>query len=180
MRKRTGQKNLALVLVLLLTLLCVTGCGKKEEPTEEPENNSGMGFRIGYAEEGVMVTTNENEMQKAYDEMVKATQEGYMALSYKESAYSENGIDFDCYIANADSNKYDMFIAIYSDPEFTDELYLSQLLRPGTAFNSITLNHALEPGSHTVYVAYTQIEEADGEQSIHAQSVVTMQFTVEE
>ena len=178
MRKRTGQKNLALVLALLLTLLCVTGCGKKEEPTEEPENANGGGFRIGYADEGVMVTEDDNAMQRAYDEMKRAAEEGYMSLSYKESAYSENGLDFQCYIANADRNKYDMFIAIYGDEEFTDELYLSQLLRPGTAFNSITLNHALEPGTHTVYVAYTQIEEVDGEQAIHAQSVVTMEFTV--
>jgi hypothetical protein len=62
----------------------------------------------------------------------------------------------------------------------TDELYLSQLVPPGSGFEEITLEHPLDPGNHTVYVALTQVvtDEETGEQTIHNQVVYTMNFTV--
>ena len=99
-------------------------------------------------------------------------------LEYKETATSKNGVDFDCYIANAKENSYDLFITLYGDSAQTDELFKSQLLRPGTSFRTITLNHALNPGTHTVYLLFTQVEENDGVFSVHNELNVSLTFTV--
>lgn len=141
------------------------GCKKQEE--EKP--------KIGYAE-GVTVVEDPDAFQKAVDEMYdKAAQPG-VGLEYKNDAFSTDGEKFECYIANAASNQYDMYIQIFSDSELTDQLFLSQLLRPGTAFDNITLEHKLDSGDHKVYVAFTQVE--DDQQTIHAQVMVTMDFHV--
>lgn len=158
-------------------LLLTAGCKKKETEPEATGNNSG-GFRIGYAEEGVTVVDDPDALQKAVDEMYEMAAQRGTTLSYKNDAFSSDGITFDCYLANHPDNQCDMFVAIYADEEYTDELYLSKLLRPGTAFNEIKLNHALTPGDHTVHAAYTLVEEVDGQQTIHDQQLVTMVFHV--
>jgi len=164
------SRGLALAF-LAAALLLTAGCKKKQEAADN-------GFRVGYATEGVTVVDDPNALQKAVDEMYEKSQRQGMTLSYTNDAYSTDGVTFDCYLANHPDNDYDMFVAIYADEEYTDELYLSQLLRPGTAFNEIKLERALTPGDHTVHAAYTLVEEADGQQSIHDQQLVTMVFHV--
>jgi predicted small lipoprotein YifL len=167
----------ALLAVLLTTAVLLSGCGKKQQEELPPADKAGTGgFRIGY-QEGLTVVEDPNALQSAVDEMIEKSREA-VGLEYKNEAYSSDGTNFACYIANAERNEYDMFIAIYGDEDFTDELFLSGLMRPGQAFDHLTLNHPLETGSHTVYVAFTQVEEVDGEQAIHAQVLVTMNFTV--
>jgi len=166
-----------LLAALLATAVLLSGCGKQEQEELPPADNAGRGgFRIGY-QEGLTVVEDPNALQSAVDEMIEKSREA-VGLEYKNEAYSSDGTNFVCYIANAERNEYDMFIAIYGDENFTDELFLSGLMRPGQAFDHLTLNHPLETGSHTVYVAFTQVEEVDGEQAIHAQVLVTMNFTV--
>lgn len=145
-----------------------------ETPTE---TNDVAAPRVAYATEGVTVVEDPDELSRMVQEMYKNVG-NMMALEYKNDAYSEDGRDFECYIANASGNEYDMFIAIYADAEYTEELFLSQLLRPGSAFERVELERALEKGDHTVYVAFTQVDEEDGEQVIHEQSKVTMTFHV--
>ncbi len=148
--------------------LTATGC-KKEKETEEEKP------KIGYAE-GVTVVEDPDALQKTVDEMYEKAAEGGVGLEYKNDAFSSDGEKFECYIANAAKNKYDMYIQIFADSGLTDELFLSQLLRPGTAFDNITLEHKLDPGDHRVYVAFTQVEE--DLETIHAQVMVTMDFHV--
>lgn len=144
------------------------------ENTEKTDNDSG--FKIGYATEGVTVVEDPNALQNAVDEMLKKAEEGQIALEFQNTATSNDGVNFDLYFANSELNSYDMFIAVYGDSEFKDQLFLSGLLRPGTAFKTIKLDRALEPGTHTVYVAYTQIEP--DLETIHGQIIVTMEFVV--
>lgn len=162
------------VLCLAALMLLASGCKKQDAETEKAEG----GFHVGYAVEGVTIVDDANALQTQYDKMMEEAKEPGMTLAYNNDAFSSDGRDFQCFISNDAQNRYDMFIAIYADEDFTDELYLSELLRPGTAFETIRLERALEPGDHTVYTAYTQIEEVDGEQQIHAQNVVTMVFHV--
>jgi hypothetical protein len=120
-------------------------------------------------------------LQAAMDRAMENAKNGNISLLYKNNAYSSDGSTFSCYIVNSGANAYDMFITIYADLEMTDELYLSKLVPPGSGFEEITLEHPLDPGTHTVYVALTQVEtdEETGAQSIHKQVVHTMDFTVE-
>ena len=166
------RKLLSAVLAWAMMLCPLTGCGA----AQQQEENSGL--KIGYATEGVTATEDQNSLQAAVDDMMKKAEDGKMALEFQNTAYSDDGVNFSLYLANSEKNSYDMFIAIYADEDFTDQLFLSQLLRPGTAFRTLTLDHALEPGTHTVYVVHTQVEEDLN--TIHAQVIITMEFVVSE
>lgn len=167
------RRGLTLLLALCMVLSCAA-CSSAEEPEDSPSETP-AGAKIGYAE-GVTVVEDPDALQKAVDEMYEKAAEGGIGLEYKNDAFSTDGTNFECYIANAASNKYDMYIQIFADDALTDELYLSGLLRPGTAFDKLELEHSLDTGDHRVYVALTQVEEDMA--TIHAQVMVTMDFHV--
>ena len=138
------------------------------------------GGRIGYASEATVVL-DQDSLQAAMDEAMKNAEEKNVALWYRNTATSDNGVDFDCFVGNSSGNMFDAFLAIYADAEMTDQLFLSDLVRPGSAFEKISLDHALEPGMHTVYVAVTLVDtEEGGSQTIKTQVVHTMDFSVSE
>lgn len=176
---KAWTKGAALLLAALMTL-AAAGCAKQETTQEASEEEAPPDRRLvlGYAEEGVTVAETEDELSKSVEQMLEAAAEPGMPLSYKNNAFSEDGINFSCYIANADE-KYDMFFQIFADEKFQDEIFLSQLLRPGQAFESVTLSHALPKRSTTrCYVSQTRVELVDGEQTIHDQVFFTMDFNV--
>ncbi len=146
---------------------------------------AGEDGRIGYASEGVVAPDPET-LQAQGDKMMEQAKEPGVALEYKELAVSDNGQDFQCYIANSEDNTYDMFITIYADQALTDELFLSELLRPGTRFENITLSRKLDPGEHKAYVVYTQVQDEEQPdssqyiQTIHAQVATTITLIVNE
>ncbi len=160
--------------------------GEELSPREKALANGG---RIGYATEGV-VATDPQTLQEMIDESRKQAQDPKNAISlqYKENAISEDGKNFDCFIGNSRRNAYDMFITIYADQQLTDELFLSELLRPGSRFEKIELERTLEPGVHTAYIVYTQVSEKEDPQSkdgefiqvIHNQIATTINLIVEE
>lgn len=141
--------------------------------------------RIGYASEGVVATDPET-LQDQVDAMLEQAKQPGVALEYKNAAFSEDGQNFECFIGNSANNTYDMFITIYADVQLKDELFLSELLRPGSRFEHITLSRKLEPGEHKAYVVYTQVaDEEDKErevltQVIHAQVATTINLVVSE
>ena len=134
---------------------------------------------IGYASEANAILTQE-EMQAAMDAALANGRDGNVALLYKDNAYSTDGVNFSCDIVNSQYNSHDMFLTIFADAEMTDQIFLSQLVPPGSGFESITLEHPLEQGDHVVYVALTQVarDEDTGEEYIHKQVVHTMDFHV--
>jgi hypothetical protein len=163
-------RRFALLLAGILVLSALVGCKKKEEEKS--------GLILDYATDGVVQTEDPEALQKAFDAAKKEAQDSRFGLDYKNDAYSEDGKTFSCYIGNSDENADDLFISVYMDPELTDEVYMSQLLRPGTAFEVIELNRTLDPGDYMVYVPHTQIRLIDGVQTIVGQVVVTMDFHV--
>ena len=176
---------LTLVLIIIIVLLVAAGAvlalskfGGQEELDPAPVSSEGDGTpTIGY-EEGVTVVDDPNALQKAYDEMLSDAQEGGIPLEYQNVAFSKDGSKFTCYFANPIDAKYDIFINVYADSEFEKQLYLSGLIPPGKAIREINVEKMLSPGTHTVYVAFTQVE--DDHQTMHGQVVVTAEFTVTE
>lgn len=162
------------VVVLLLAVILVFVMKPGAEPVDIQDGETP---KLGYAE-GTTVVEDPDALQKAVDEMYAHAAEGGVTLEYKNDARSTDGENFSCYIANAVENRYDMYLQIFADSELTDQLLLTGLLRPGSAFDNISLEHPLEPGTHRVYVAFTQVEE--DLETIHAQVMVTMDFTVAE
>lgn len=162
--------GLVLIIVALVFFLFL----RKDSTTV----NDGETPRIGYATEA-KVMLDQDSLQSAMDEAMKNAQDGNVALLYKNNAYSENGTDFDCYIVNSSSNKYDMFLTIYADTSLTDQIFLSGLVPPGSGFEHITLDRALEPGNHEVGVVLTQVDtDENGQQVIKHQVAHTMDFHV--
>lgn len=183
MAETTGRKAPVLLIVSVLLVLVLGLLGAvvyllTRQDGKETSNAETASPRLEYATEGVIFTEDPDALQKAYDEAAEKVEESVVPLSYRASASSEDGVNFTCYIANPDRARYDMFIAIYADISMTDELYMSQLLRPGTAYEQITLNRALDSGRHEVYAVFTTIDEEDGEQVIRGQAAVTMEFRV--
>ena len=133
------------------------------------------GFQIGY-ETDVSTALTQDDLDAQMEELLN--QDTMMSLEYVNDANSTNGRDFECYIANSELNEYDMYIGIYADAAMTDQLFLSQLIRPGTAFDHVTLDRALDKGANKVYCAMTQVKEENGELVIHNSTTVTMSFNV--
>jgi len=171
------RRSLALLCVACTLMSALSGC-KKQEPEAETQSEPKNSLIIAYASEGVTAVDDSNALQAAVDEAYADAAKAGIGLDYKNQAFSEDGVNFTCYLGNAAGNTLDMFIALYGDEDFTDELYVSGLIRPGTAFDSITLNHPLETGTHTVYCAFTQVAVEDGQQVIDGQVIVTLDFTV--
>lgn len=179
-QKRKGSP-LVLVLIIIIVVLVVAGAvlllGKfGEKPAEDSLGDTSTPL-IGY-EEGVTVVDDPDALQKAVDEMYAKAEEMGVPLEYQNDAYSNDGEKFECYIANPSSAPYDVFISVYSNPELTEQLYLSGLIKPGNAKRDIYLEKRLDAGKHRVYVVYSQVEEDHA--TIHQQAVVTMDFTVAE
>lgn len=165
---------LAALLVLLIAVLAVVllrGGNSEDIP-------DGSAPLIGYETEAT-VMLDQDALQAAIDEALANAQDSMVSLEYKNNAYSSDGKTFSCYIVNAASNLYDMFLTIYADVDMTDQIFLSGLIPPGSGFEEITLDHELAEGDHTVCVAVTQVDtEEDGTQVIKNQVVHTMEFHV--
>lgn len=165
------MKVKAKVIIPIVVLALVLGIGLGVyflRPAPEEDVNDG---RIPYAE-GVVVM-DESDIEPA--------EYGWIDLTYNYQAFSKDGVNFSCLLANAASNQYDLYFDLYADAELTDEIFLSGLLPPGTALDHVTLNHALPVGASTVYVVFNQVDTGeDGNQSIVNQTVVTVDFVVVE
>lgn len=171
------QRRIILPLVGIIGVLCivVVALVVTMQNRNTPEPAADDGGVIGYAD-GVTVVDDESALQAAVDKMLEDADKE-MVASYQNQAVSDDGKTFTCYIANSEYNEYDMFIALYTDLSGDAEpLYLSGLMRPGEAFREITLDEALDKGTHDVYLVMTQVE--DDHSTIHGQSVVTIQMQV--
>ena len=175
--KKTSSKNNKLVIaivalivvVIAATAVIVYTLNGRETP---PDSN---GLTIGYATDA-NVFLDQDSLQAAMDDALAHS--GYVSLRYQNDAVSSDGINFSCYIANA--NGSDMFLTICADADMTDQIFLSQLLRPGSGFEQIKLDRRLEAGTHTVYVAVTLVDtDENGAQVITGQVVHTMDFYVQ-
>jgi hypothetical protein len=173
-----GLSTKAVVLIVAAAVVVVAAIAAVAVILTHQDQSNDLG--IGYATEA-KVMLDQDSLQAAMDKAMENARDGNIALLYKDNAYSDDGSTFSCYIVNSASNAYDMFLTIFADPEMTDELYLSQLVPPGSGFEQITLEHSLDKGDHTVYVALTQVEtdEETGEQTIRHQVVHTMDFHVQ-
>lgn len=160
---------LGLVILLLAAILVVVLRGRN---TVEPVTINDDPPALAYAEGTVAL--DQAGLQAAID--AEKAKQGSIALEYKNTAISTDGTNFTCYLANSSRNTYDVYFQIFSDADLTDQLLLTGLVRPGNLFESITLDHALDPGSHTVYVVVTQVDE--DMETVRGQMIHTMTFAV--
>lgn len=170
----SSNKKVIVVAAVIIALVIVAAVAAVLWFTKDSDDG-----KIDYAAEAT-VMLEQDALQAAFDEAMQNAADGNVGLRYQNDAYSDNGIDFKCRIINSATNLYDMFLTIYADAELTDQIYLSGLVPPGSGFENISLEHALDSGDHTVYVALTQVDtdEETGEQVIKHQVMHTMDFHV--
>lgn len=166
--KRMGIK---LIPVYLIAVVCVALFSWVVSGKE-----GGKSIELGY-EENAVVVTDEDELQKLVDEMMQ-NKDGEISLEYKHIASSIDGSNFTCYIANSAKNKYDMYIGIYTDATYEEELYLSQLLKPGSGIKEFKCNKKLAPGAYDAILVFTLVK--DDHETIHTQTPVTFTMNVAE
>lgn len=174
-----GVSTVVVVLVILLVAAVAGGTTAVvillNRDTGEPVS-APQGLAIGYAQ-GATIMDEADAQQKAINDMLRGGPG--ISIDYKSDAYSTNGTDFDCYLANSDVNTEDMYIQICADAEMTDTLFLSQLIRPGYAFRTVTLNRSLPEGDNPVYVCFTTVgQDENGEQVITGQTTFELDFHV--
>ncbi len=130
------KKVLVLILAIIFVLAAV---GIAFFAWYRPHEDNELGYY-----NGAVVVTDEDELQKIIDD--RKNKDGQISLEYKNVATSNDGREFSCFIANSAKNKYDMYLGIYKDASYQEELFLTQLLRPGSGIQFFTCNEALEPG----------------------------------
>jgi len=177
--KRPLDKRLIVVIIGLVAVIMVMAFFLLFR-RESASIDDGDTPRVGYAADA-KVMLDQDALQASMDRAMANAKNGNVALLYKNNAYSDNGTDFTCYIVNSVANKYDMFLTIYADAALTDQIFLSGLVPPGSGFEQITLDRALEPGNHTVNVVLTQVDtDENGAQVITNQVAHTMEFHVDQ
>lgn len=168
------KRNKWIVLLFIAIIVLVTAVvlfflwkskGKEED----------NGGKIGYDANAVVVT-DEDELQKLVDEINR--NDGKISLEYKNIATSKDGKNFSCYIANSVKNKYDMYLGIYTDADYTEELYLTQLMKPGSGIKNFQCKKKLKPGTYDVVLVFTLVEH--DHVTIHTQTNVTYTLNVAE
>lgn len=166
---------LVAVLIVMILLLRQMQSSSGYAPSATATLGTG---RVAYATEGVTVVDDVDAMQRMAEAIYNAPDDG-IGLKYQNDAFSTDGVNFECMIANSDYNQNDAYFTICADSDLTDVLYVSGLLRPGEAFEKIRLERSLESGVHTVYVTITLVDDVDGEQTILRQMTHTMDFHVD-
>ena len=149
--EKKSSKAVIILLIILILLLLVIGVVvvfflKKDNAPMPEEGNGGI---IQY-EAGVV---NLEDAQKVMDELAESAKNGNMIVSYKNYAFSNDGTHFECTINNNIGNNYDMYINIYKDSSFEEQILLTGLV-------------------------LTQVE--DDHSTLHAQSMVVLRLVVEE
>lgn len=175
------QKKLATILPLAscavlggaLVVVLTKQTAAPTEPVQAAAGQPTLSYATG------LTVVDEDSMQSAVEEAINRM--GQIAVSYQAQAFSENGKDFSCYIANSQANEYDMYIGIYeagkeSDPT-VPPLFLSGLMKPGEAFETITLTRTLDPGTHKCTLSMTLV--ADDHQTLKGQTLLGYTLEVE-
>lgn len=170
-RKSKKRMGIKLIPVYLIAVVCVALFSWVVSGKEGSKSAD-----LGY-EENAVVVTDEDELQKLVDEMIQ-NKDGEISLEYKNIASSIDGSNFTCYIANSAKNQYDMYVGIYTDASYEEELYLSQLMKPGSGIKEFECNKELVPGSYDTVLVFTLVD--DDHETIRSQTPVEYTMVVTE
>ena len=175
----SSRRPLLVILIIVLVLVLAGGVSAFFWLRNRDGSTDTNVPQIGYSAEA-KVFLDEDSLSAAMQEAQQNAMAKNIALRYQNNAYSEDGQTFTCLIVNSERNQYDMYLTLFADEQWTDQLLMTDLVPPGSGFNEITLDRALDPGDHTVYVVFTQVKtDEDGKQSIWNQTAHTMEFHVQ-
>jgi cytoskeletal protein RodZ len=169
---------LAGVAVTMVILLNNNNSDKQAEQTttavtEESEKNKNP-LILDY--DSAAVALDEQSLSDQYNKLQEKASEGNVAIEMQNIAFSDDGINFTCYLANSSSNTEDMFLNIYKDSTLTEQIYLSGLLAPGTVIEKFSSEIKLDPGNYETILIFTTV--ADDHETMTSQTPIVLTLQV--
>lgn len=177
--EKKSSKTVIILLLIIIILLLAGGITAiiffmKKDNADLPDE--GGNPLIQY--DGAAVALSEDEFNKQYADALKKAEEGQIALRYRNVAYSEDGVNFACDIANSPANDKDVYFNIYTDATFTEQILLTGLVPPGQGITEFQSEIPFEPGEHTAVLVFTKVD--DDHSTMLGQAKVTYTLVVEE
>lgn len=170
------KKEYSIILVLSLVLVVMATAGamllRNKGNIQQADSVSN-----GSQYDANVILEDPETLQNMVDKMLEKASEGQMALEMQVSAYSQDGNEFTCYLANSVENSYDMYLILYLE-ETQEEICRTGLIPIGGRLENFTTVKKLEPGSHTCTLTFVQVEE--DKETIHAQVNVGLELIVNE
>lgn len=164
--KAEKKDNKTLIIVIIIAaVLIIAGLvavivlllGKNEKPSQNNNQNSISGGLIDY-QPGV-VGVNADDFQEKFDQAVKDMQNSSIGLVFNNYAISDDGVNFKCYIGNAEGNTKDMYFNIYKDTSFSEQILLTGLIPPGSGIDTFESEIDLDPGTYEAVLVLTQVDD---------------------
>lgn len=171
--KKDSKSKIIIVLLIVVIVLLVAGVGvglffvlgNNTENNSQPDITKATLANVESNSvpvldyDGSAVGLDQESLQQAYDELQKRAEDGYVNLSYKNEAHSNDGVNFACYLENPLGNKFDMFFNIYKDTTLEEQVYLSGLVAPGSAIENFQSEIKLDPGEYQAIIIFTSVDE---------------------
>ena len=191
-KKNSKSRVIIIVLIVVIVLLLVAGTivavlliknNSGENTSVETETQTEAQAKpddganpliLDY--DGSAVALDPDELNKQIEGLQQKVDAGQVSLEFQNTAFSENGTDFSCHLANSDMNTEDMFFNIYKDGTFSEQIYLSGLLKPGQVIESFRSEIPFEPGEYEVIVLFTTV--ADDHETMTSQTPVVINLVV--
>lgn len=179
-KKEKDNKKLIIIIIITVAVLIIGGLttvivmllnkGNTTAPVQDSNNNSLIKYEPG------VIAIDQNDLQSAYNEAVKKTEDGYITLLFNNWAESEDGVNFACSIGNSDLNKYDMYFDMYLDNTLSQRVFVTGLIPPGSCIQRFKSEVELKPGTYEAVLVLTQVK--DDHLTIAAQSSVQVNLVV--
>ncbi len=158
-KKEKKSKTLLIIIVILLVLLIGTVAGatalllsRDDNSTENTTEGTDTLPGGQIAVEAGVITTAEAAQQALEAQKVES---GSIALELSVVAFSSDGQTFDCYIANAVENRYDVYFILLDEND--EEIYRSGLVPVGSVMQTFQTYEPLSAGDHRCTLVYHQI-----------------------
>ena len=169
--KKKNNKFLIIIIILIAAIVALSAVVfiilTEDERNPAQPNVSTPNYMVnGKLEyDNAAIVLDEDQLQKEVDELFQKVEDGYISLSHKNIAVSNDGQHFECYILNNIDNKYDMYFNIYKDYEAQEQLLLTGLIPPGSGIDHFTSEIKLDPGQYQALLVITQVE--DDHETLH-------------
>lgn len=187
--EKKDSKSKIIIILLIIVIVLLIGGGVTAFVLLNGQNNDNIISDSGVSEPSAMednsnklkldydsgaVALDADSLQRAYDEMVEKTKDGYISIDFYNEAISTDGENFQCRFGNSELNKRDMFVSVYLNGQLDDEFYLSGLLRPGQMITNFKSSKKLDDGTYDAVLVFSQVEDDHETLSYQTSVVLTL------
>ena len=162
---------LAVLIIAGLTTVIVLLLNKEDKPIQNNNNNGLINYQPG------VIGVDVDNFQAEFDQAVKDMQNSSIGIVFNNYAVSSDGINFKCYLGNAEGNGKDIYFNIYKDSSFSEQILLTGLIPPGSGIDTFKSEIDLEPGQYEAVLVLTKVD--DDHSTILSQTNVQITLHVE-